>query len=63
MPPDLLSLVCLRKLHIHVTPLLKILATGLIPISYVCLDCNLTQSTSLHERVEIMSLLLVKANA
>ena len=29
MPPDPPSLVCLRKLDIHVTPLLKILATGL----------------------------------
>ena len=29
MPPDPPSLVCLCKLHIHVTPLLKILATGL----------------------------------
>ena len=29
MPPDPLSLVCLCKLDIHVTPLLKILATGL----------------------------------
>ena len=28
MPPDPPSLVCLRKLDIHVTPLLKILATA-----------------------------------
>ena len=32
MPPDPPSLVCLCKLDIHVTPLLKILATGLIII-------------------------------
>ena len=30
MPPDLPSLACLGKSDIHVTPLLKILATGLI---------------------------------
>ena len=29
MPPDPPNRLCLYKLHIHVTPLLKILATGL----------------------------------
>ena len=33
MPPDPPSLVCLYKLDIHVTPLLKILATGLVYIA------------------------------
>ena len=37
MPPDTPSLVCLCKLDVHVTPLLKILGTGLIQAAFIIL--------------------------
>ena len=39
MPPDPPSLVCLYKLDIHVTPLLKILATGLLTLTPQYMFC------------------------
>ena len=44
MPPDPPSFACLRKSDIHVAPLLKILATGLlvvtVTVSYIRLHCS-----------------------